>query len=137
MAAAGVQTSRSPPAIPRGRMVAVDGLGSAYWVLIQCLRPRPPGDLVGCAPACDHDLDLLGELLDLARLVEKPLLGHAQEDDDRGDDRAGDVGDGADRAVGAEVGDPPAAAVQGDPEHQQAELMLLSGYAGQDGELTR
>src|SRR5215208_7297966 len=100
------------------------------------MRPRVPRDLGGGAPAGNHDLDLLGELLDLARLIEKPLLGHAQEDDDRGDDRPGDVGDGADRAVGAEIGDPPAAAVQGDPERQQAELMLLAGYAGQDGART-
>src|SRR4029453_3028463 len=49
-----------------------NGRGGAHWVLIQCMRPRPPGGLTGCAPACDHDLDLLGELLDLARLVEKP-----------------------------------------------------------------
>jgi hypothetical protein len=91
---------------------------------------------MGCAPACDHDLDLLGELLDLVRMIEKPLLRHAQQDDDRGDDRPGDVGDGADRAVGPEVGDSPAPAVQGDPERQQAEFMLLAGYAGQDGPRT-
>ena len=49
---------------------------------------------------------------------------------------SGDVGDGADRAVGAEVGDPPAAAAQGDPEGQQAELVVLAWQAGEDGART-
>ena len=44
-----------------------------------------------------------------------------------------DVGDGADRAVGAEVGDPPAAAA-GDPEDQEAEFVVSARYAGEDGE---
>src|SRR4029453_16637008 len=100
------------------------------------MRPRVPGGLGGGPGAGDLDRYLAGELLDLGGLVEKPLLGHGQQDDDCGDDRPGDVGDGADRAVGAEVGDPPAAAVQGDPEDEQAELVVLAGQAGQDGTRT-
>ena len=48
----------------------------------------------------------------------------------------GDVGDGADGAVGAEVGDPPAAAAQGDPKGQQAEFVVFAWQAGEDGART-
>src|SRR5215216_817048 len=129
-------TSRSPLLSRRGRMVMVDGLGGAHWVLIQYARLCVPGDLGGGARARDHDRDLVGELLDLARVVQEVVWVDAQEDHERGCEGAGDVGDGADRAVGAEVGDPPAAAAQGDPEGQQAEFVLFAGYAGQNGART-
>ena len=53
-----------------------------------------------------------------------------------GSEGPGDVGDGADGAVGAEVGDPPAAAAQGDPEGQQAEFVVFAWQAGEDGART-
>jgi hypothetical protein len=114
-------------------MVAVDGLGGAHWVLVQPARPGLAGDLGGGACTRDHDLDLVGELLNLARVVQEPLWVHAQEDHDRGCEGWGDVDDGVDGAVGAEVGDPPAAAAQGDAEGQQAEFVLFARYAGEDG----
>jgi hypothetical protein len=117
-------------------MVTVDRLGSAHWVLVQDARLGAPGDLSGGARARDHDRDLVGELSDLARVVQEVVWVDAQEDHDRGCEGAGDVGDGADRAVGAEVGDPPAAAAQGDPEGQEAEFVLFARYAGEDGERT-
>src|ERR671910_465716 len=97
------------------------------------MRLGVPGDLGGGAGTRDHDLDLVGELLDLPRVVQEPLWGHAQEDNNRGCKGWGDVGDRVDRAVGAEVGNPPAAAAQGDPEGQQAEFVLFARYAGEDG----
>ena len=81
-------------------------------------------------------LDLVGELLNLARVVQEPLWVHAQQDHDRRGEGGDDVGDGPDWAVGAEVGDPPAAAAQGDPEGQQAEFVLFARYAGKDGART-
>jgi hypothetical protein len=117
-------------------MVAVDGGGGAHRVLIQYLRLRLPGDLGGGARARDRDRDLVGELLDFVSVVQEPLWGHARQDNDRGCEGAGDVGDGADRAVGAQVGDPPAAAAQGDPEGQQAEFVVFARYAGEDGART-
>jgi hypothetical protein len=91
-------------------MVTVDGLGGAHWVLIQYVRLGVPGDLGGGARARDHDRDLVGELLDVPGVVQEVVLVDAQEDHDRWCVGWGDVGDGADRAVGAEVGDSPAAA---------------------------
>src|SRR5215218_10384741 len=58
-------TSRSPPFFPAGRMVMVDGLGGAHRVLIQDMGLGLPGGLGGGARTGDHDLDLVGELLDL------------------------------------------------------------------------
>jgi hypothetical protein len=52
-------------------MVTVNGAGGAHWVLIQCMRLRPPGDLGGGARACDRDLDLVGELLDFVSVVQE------------------------------------------------------------------
>ena len=63
------RSSRSPPFITAGRMVTVDGLGGAHWVLIQYARLCLPGGLCGGARPCDHDLDLFGELLDLLRVL--------------------------------------------------------------------
>ena len=65
-------------------MVTVDGLGGAHWVLIQYARLCLPGDLGGGARTRDHDRDLVGELLDLARVVQEVVWVHAQEDHDRG-----------------------------------------------------
>src|SRR5215217_1744231 len=64
-------TSRSPLLSRRGRMVTVDGLGGAHWVLIQYARLCLPGDLGGGARSRDHDRDLFGELLDLPRVVQE------------------------------------------------------------------
>jgi hypothetical protein len=114
-------------------MVTVDDAGGAHWVLVQYMGVRLPGDLGGGACTGDHDLDLLGEVFDFARVVQEPLCVDAQEDDDRGHEGSGEVGDGADRAVGAEVGDPPAAAAQGYPKRQQPEFVLFAWYAGENG----
>ena len=130
------RSSRLPPFITAGRMVTVDGLGGAHWVLIQYARLCLPGGLCGSARPRDHDRGLFGELLDLPRVVQEVVWVNAQEDHDRGQDGPCDVGDGADRTVGAEVGDPPAAAAQGHPEDQQAELMLLARQAGEHGART-
>jgi hypothetical protein len=91
-------------------MVTVDRLGSAHWVFIQYVRVRVPSGFGGGAGARDHDWDLGAELLDLLCVVQKVVWVHAQEHHNRGSERTGDVGDGADWAVGAQVGDPPAAA---------------------------
>src|SRR5215216_5038788 len=114
-------------------MATVDGLGGAHRVLIEYVRLRLPGGLGGGARPGDHDRDLFGELLDLPRVVQEVVWVHAQEDYDRGQDGPCDVGDGADRAVGAQVGDPPATAAQGDPKGQQAEFVVFSWQAGEDG----
>ena len=127
------RSSRSPPFITAGRMVTVDGLGGAHWVLIQYARLCLPGGFCGSARPRDHDRDLFGELLDLPRVVQEVVWIHAQEDHDRGDEGSCDVGDGTDGAVGAEVDDPPAAAPQGDPEDQEAEFVVLTWQAGEHG----
>ena len=114
-------------------MVTVDGRGGAHRVLVQYMGVRLPGDLGGGAGTGDHDLDLLGEVLDLARVVQESLCVDAQEDDDRGPEGSGEVGNRVDGAVGAQVGDPPATAAQGDPEGQQAEFVVFAWYAGEDG----
>jgi hypothetical protein len=91
-------------------MVTVDAAGGAHRVLVQNLCLCVPGGLGGGACTGDHDRDLFGELLDLVRLIQEPLWPDTQEDHDGGHDGSGEVGNGLDRAVGAEVGDPPAAA---------------------------
>ena len=58
-----------------GRMVTVDRLSSAHWVLIQYVRSCVPGDLGGGARARDHDRDLFGELFDLGRAWSRKLSG--------------------------------------------------------------
>jgi hypothetical protein len=110
MAAAGVPNLTIAAGDHDGPMVTVDGLGGAHWVLIQYVRLGVPCDLGGGARARDHDRDLVGELLDVPGVVQEVVWVDAQEDYDRWCEGWGDVGDGADRAVGAEVGDSPAAA---------------------------
>src|SRR4029453_1914569 len=77
-------TSRSPLPITAGRKAMIDGRGGAHRVLIQYARVRVPGDLGGGARPRDHDLDLVGELLDLPRVVEEVVRIDAQQDHDRG-----------------------------------------------------
>ena len=111
-------TSPLPPlrrcSSPWGRMVTVDRLGGAHRVLIQYARLCVPGDL-GVAPV-PAIMTGRGELFDLARVVQEVVWGDAQEDHDRWCAGWGDVGDGADRAVGAEVGDPPVARRRATPK---------------------
>src|SRR4029450_5161541 len=126
-------TSRSPLRITAGGVGAVDDAGGAHWVLIQYMGLGVLGDLYGGARACDHDLDLCGELLDLARVVQEVVWVHTQEDHDRGPQGAGDVGDGADRAVGAQVGDAPATAAPGPPEDPEPEFVVFTWHAGEHG----
>src|SRR5512132_924237 len=95
---------------PWGRMLTVDDGGGTHRVLGQRLRVGLPGRLGGGPRAGNHDRYLASELPDLVGVVEEALRVHAQEDHDRGLDGSGGVGDRPDRAVGAEVGDPPAAA---------------------------
>ena len=83
-------------------MVTVDGLGGAHRVLIPLRVSGSVGRPPGWRLYRDQHRDLSGELLDLARVIPEVVWVDAQEDHDRWRQGAGDVGDRADGAVGAE-----------------------------------
>ena len=76
----------------------------------------------------------LGQLAQLRRDGPHALVVHGGHDDERGLEGACRRVERLERRVAAEVGDPPPAGAQREPERDQAKVVLLTREAGEQRE---
>ena len=80
---------------------------------------------------------LRGEVCELGAVTPERARADRAHDHELRLARLCSVGDARERCVGAEVGDPPAAGAEREPERDQAEVVLLAGQAREQRESAR